>query len=230
MHDTQSKREVHDRAVILQSAPTYAEYLQANPCTAPMLRARQQEIRLAPDDQVYLCLMPNAIHMVVVASPDSPSTLAVVPVLARLARTSPRISFWVLDAEAGIDLVQQLVNESDIDQALSSRELPLLVLFDTAQRYLGHWGPHPAGFASQMNAWLSRHPDRGTLGEIEASADPPGRCPALRKELTYEMCLWYNSGLNQACVAEVRSLLESVQDESVPEDVETPEDELRDGQ
>ena len=208
----------------MQSAPTYAEYLRVHPCVAPLLQARQREIRLAPDDQLYFCTLPQAVHMVAVAHAGSPSTIAVLPVLARLAQASARISFWVLDPEAGVDLVQQMADDSAVDSALSRRALPLLALFDDERQFLGEWGPHPAGFSVYMDAWRRRHPD--CAPDCEFAADGVSRQDAtLCKELTHAMRLWYNSGLNQAVIAEVRALLESTLDEWIPDDGEGEEDE-----
>jgi hypothetical protein len=57
------------------------------------------------------------------------------------------------------------------------------------------------------------------LAESEA-ADDQAQFAALLEELTHEMRVWYNSGLNIACIAEVRALLAALLEDDTAEDEE----------
>lgn len=213
MDDSSTGRQGAENSVILESAWTYDEYVGAYSGLADRMEARQREVRLDVDDQLYFCTLPQFAHMVVVAEPDSPSTIAILPLLVRIARSSPRLCLWALDKGDGMKLLRELVDAPELSQSLSRRELPLVVLLDAGCRYLGDWGPQPAGMAERMAAWHKRHPEWESCLRGELPDEQSDCCAALAEDLTNEMRLWFNSGLAQECVAEIRALLAAVQEE-----------------
>lgn len=212
MHEKSSDENDARTPFLLEHAQTYAEYVQAHPAMAETMRARQQEIRLGPDDQLYLARFPHSLHMAVIAEPERAGTVVVVPLLARIADCMVRSSFWLLDLDTGKEVVRRAVEEADPVAELSARELPFLLLLDARGRYLGQWGPHPAGFASYMATWRVEHPEWDSRAAETTPVEMSGPNAKIERCLTHAMRAWYNSGLNAECVAEVCSLLETVEE------------------
>ena len=213
MREPEHMNGVNHAAFLFAAAPTYEEYLAGDLAPARLLRARMAEIRVSPGDQAFFSNLPEPVYLVAVAPGDSPSTVAVLPIMVRIARTSSRIDLRVLQEDDGIELLRKLIDDPELLDSLPQLDLPLLVVFDRERRYLGHWGPHPQGLHPYLDEWLSRYPNFETLSEDD-TAQGEATYASLTEQLTHELRLWFNSGLNQACVAEIRSLFPSPQDDS----------------
>ena len=208
MREVQYVNGVSDVSLLFAAAPVYAEYLAGDEALARLLRTRMAEIRVSPADQAFFAGLTEPVYVVAVAPSDSPSTIAVLPIVARIAAMNPRIDLRVLQEEDGIELPGALADDEDLLENLPDMDLPLVVLFDRDRQYLGHWGPHPQELDPYLDEWLSRHPEFETLVDDE-SAEGQEAYAALLEQLTHEMRLWFNSSLNRACVAELRTLFPS---------------------
>lgn len=212
MRDGQYANGAADDSFLFAAAPTYEEYLAGDVMFAPLLRARMAEVRLPAKDQAYFAALPEPVYLVAVAPGDSPSTVAVLPIVARIAACSARIELRVLQEEEGLALLSKLVDDPDILDNLPEMDLPLVVLFDRDGQYLSHWGPHPQAMDSYLDEWLRRHPSFETLIDDD-TAEGQAAYACLIDELVHEMRLWFNSGLNQACATEIRTMFPFVVDD-----------------
>ena len=71
MHEPSSSRPSAGESVLFDAASTYEEYLCDHPGAATaLMRARQDEVRLAVDDQLFFSMLPQMVHMVVVSDRD----------------------------------------------------------------------------------------------------------------------------------------------------------------
>ncbi|RIK51885.1 MAG: hypothetical protein DCC57_10440 [Chloroflexi bacterium] len=167
-----------------------------------VLAARLAEIRIAPDEQLFFVTYPDTIHWLAVAD-DSPATLVVLPLVAHVAALSPRLDLRVLGEDEAAAALVCLTGDPDAAALLEDADLPLLLAFDEEWQYQASWGPHPAAIDPYLEQWFAAHP--------AAESEPEEMDESLLAQLTQEMRLWYNSGLNQACAAELRAFLAGMQ-------------------
>lgn len=204
-----------DQLLAYSRTTTYAEYLAASP-QRQFLEMRRREIRLAPDDQLYFTAYPDLAHWLIVAADDSPDTLLVLPIIAHMAASIPRLTLRVVREEDAPSLLAALMDDADLLATLGDADLPLLISFDEEWHFQETWGPHPAAVEPYLDQWLADHPESEQLADDDS---PEGIAAYARlvEKLLYEARLWYNSGLNHACVQELRGLLARWHDESIDE-------------
>ena len=189
----------HEEALSLLRAASYQEYLSAHPGLSRTMRARDREIRLGADDQYFFSAFTDPIHFVVVASPTHRDTAIIVPLLEHVRRCLPRGSFCVVEPDRWAKFARrtQVVPLSLRD--LQAAELPHLFVLDGQLGYLGEWGPQPEAFDSYLQAWMAEeNGGDATLPQLGTADSIP----------LHVIRMWYNSGLNVDCAAEIRSLLE----------------------
>jgi hypothetical protein len=197
------------KTLIYHQAPTFSEYLELNSQHRALLEARLNEIRIAPDSQHFFVTYPDTIRWLAVAADDSPGTAAVLPVLAHVAAMSPRLDLRVLGEEEAAAVLARLTGNPDATALLADSDLPLLFAFDEDWQLQDQWGPHPAALDPYLERWLAEYP------EVEAESEWGEE---LLAQLTQAMRLWYNSGLNQACAAELCTFLAGMQTTGGDED------------
>ena len=186
--------------MLLRSA-TYEEYLFAHPGLSRTMRARSREIRIDADDQYTLSTFTFPVHFVVVASPTHRDTPVVLPVLEHIRRCLLRCSFWVVESDVWSRFARCVQEVPNSRHDVRSGELPLLFILDAQLRYLGTWGPQPEAYEVYLQEWTVEETDRRAETRQPATAD---MIPM------HVIRLWYNSGLNVDCAAEIRSLLETI--------------------
>lgn len=212
------------KSLIYTTAMSYADYL-AQSASREWLRIRQGEVRLLPEDQAFFAAYPDTAHWLIVLSDESPDTVAVLPVLMRMAACCPRLDVrLVLDDDEQLAQVAALVDDASVAAGLADADFPLLLVFDEEWHYQDQWGPHPSEIEPFLDKWLAENPDFEQLSEDESPA-AQSAYEQLLDELTQVMRLWYNSELTQAAVAEVRSLMAGLREASGGD-----EDEDDDGQ
>jgi hypothetical protein len=201
-----------EKTLIYSCAPTYDEYV-ATSLRQEFLEARAREIRLLPEEQAYFTEYPDLTHWLVVAADDSPDSLVVLPVLAHVAAWAPRLSLRVVREEEAASLLPALVNDPVLLMSWAEADLPLLLSFDEEWQFQEQWGPHPQAVEPFLDHWLAEHSDYEQLAEDESPAGQVDYARLLER-LLYELRLWYNSSLNQACSEELRALLARWHDEN----------------
>ncbi len=182
-----------------QRLPTFSEYLEMVPQNRELFETRLGEIRIPPDDLLFFVTYPQAVRMVVVVADDSPSTLVVLPVIAHVAAQSKRLDLRVVREPDAAALLARLTGDPQAGRTLAERSLPRLLVLDKQGQVQAAWGPHPAGIESYSADGDSEQPL-----QPQDNTDSP---PKQRERLIQEMRLWYNSGLDKQCVAELHTLL-----------------------
>lgn len=198
---------------------TVGEFFDLTPKLATPIRKRLQELHLEPADQLFFVTFPDTLNFLVLLSEDAPETTIVLPILVRLVELSPRFVLHILRDTDDLKLLQAMLEESEFTEELIDSDLPLVLIFDEEWNFQAQWGPHPQEAEAYLDRWFEEHPEYESLAE-EDSVESQRQYAALLESLTHEMRVWYNSGLNQACVKELRGLLESVTIEEDGEDRE----------
>ncbi|MCI0554391.1 MAG: thioredoxin family protein [Anaerolineae bacterium] len=188
---------------------TFEEFLQESPHLELWLRKRLGEVRIPQDDQTYFVTYPEHLNFLILLSEDAPETLVVTPVLVRALASCPRCLLQIVRDTDDVGPLARLLEEQGLTGVLSDIEPPTLFVFDDEWNYRGQWGPHPQGAEPYLDEWFVRYPAYEILADRDDSADLSAYVELL-EQLTHEMRVWYNSGLNQACVREVRMLMASL--------------------
>jgi hypothetical protein len=225
MHENERTRLRPEKTLLYSRAMTYREYRASeyDPSAAreygsasfrqDFLEARDREIRLLPEEQAYFTAYPDLIHWLVVVADDSPDSLVVLPVLAHVAAWVPRLSLRVVSEDEAARLLPSLVDDPGLLAAWADADLPLLLSFDEEWHFQEQWGPHPQAVEPLLEQWLAEHSDYERLSEDDSPAGQAAYARLL-EQLLYELRLWYNSSLNQACGEELRDLLARWHDEN----------------
>lgn len=205
------------RSLTFTAGRSFDEYLTDVPAMTLYLRRRLREIRIPVADQDFFVSYPDALHFIIVLNDDSPETAVVVPILAAIAQRSPRFTLQVMRDTDDLTDLSRLVDEIDLGGIIAEMGLPLLLIVDEEGIFQGQWGPHPQAAEQYLDEWFEARPEYDGLAE---SDDPVAQASfaKLLDELTFEMRTWYNSGLNQACISEVRALLTSLLDDEAPDE------------
>lgn len=211
------------KSLIYTTAMSYADYL-AQSASRELLQIRQGEVRLLAEDQAFFTTYPDVVHWMIIVSDESPDTIAVLPVLMRMAACCPRLDVrLVLDEDEQLAQVAQLVDDASVAGGLADADYPLLLIFDEEWQYQDQWGPHPAEIEPWLDSWLTEHPDFETLSDDE-SPEAQSAYEQILDELTQSMRLWYNSELTHAAVAEVRGVMTGLGEDSSDDEDDDSED------
>jgi hypothetical protein len=213
---------VRDKANALTRGLTFAEFLAASPRLGAMLRGRLREIRISPEDQDFFVQYPDVLNFVLLVNEEIPEAIAVVPVLVSITQRSPRFTLQLLRDTDDLAALARQVDEAELNRALNELALPLLYIFDEEWNLQGQWGPHPQAAESYLEAWFEAHPEYEKSAE-SLDSDEQALYTALLDKLTHEMRVWYNSGLNQACINEVRAVVATLLEDDNTDDDEDDE-------
>jgi hypothetical protein len=123
-----------------------------------------------------------------------------------VAELASRVNLRVIREDEAAYLLPALVNDPALLAGWADADLPLLLSFDEEWQFQEQWGPHPQAIEPYFDSWLAEHGDYERLAEDESPAGQAAYAHLLDR-LLYELRLWYNSSLNQACGEELRALL-----------------------
>jgi hypothetical protein len=197
------------RSLTYTAALTLQEFLALDATYGELLQRRLKEVRLTSEQQLRLNRYPDTLHFLVLLSIDDPDTVAVLPLLALIAAASPRIGLHILTDEDDLTLLDGLVDDLDLSSDLDDIDLPMLFILDEEWNVQETWGPRPEGADARLEEWLETHPEYESLADDESDEGQDAYAQLL-DELTYTMRVWYNSGLNAACVDEILTLLDAI--------------------
>lgn len=194
---------------------TAAEFLEATPSLAKLVRQRQQEILIPTPIQDYFVNYPDQLNFALLVSEEAPETPIILPLWMRIEKLSSRLSLRVFRDTDNLNLLNQLLDEIDLNEELGELELPICLLFDEEWNYQTQWGPHPQSAEPFLDRWFEQH------GEYEALADDETpeaqrKYAQLINDLIYQMRVWYNSELDGAAIQEIRDLLASLREDEEP--------------
>lgn len=208
MQSGQLNFDVSVKSLAYTSASSLEEFLAFEIDDSQRYGVRLQEVRIDADAQLFFNSYPDTLYFVLLVTVDDPDTLAVLPIVARIAASSPRFGLRILRDDADLSLMNMLVDEVDFLEDLDDLDLPQLYVFDEEWQLQEQWGPRPQEAEAYLESWLEQHP------EYEALDDDSEAYGAVVTALNNEMRLWYNSGLTQACVAEIWQLLAGLQSDN----------------
>lgn len=215
---------ITERIFDFTAALTFDEYLEIAPLYQLLLRARYQETRLPVADQLFLAQYSETLHFLAVVADDSPDTVAVLPVLAHIVAAAPCIDLRIVREdlvrdEEPMPWLVRVVDDPQLLDSLPDMDLPLLLILDEDWQVQEVWGPHPQAVEPKLDLWLEQYPDYERLTDDDS---PKGQeqYAQLLDQLTAEMRVWYNSGLDRECVAEIREILTSLQSDDTDDEEE----------
>ncbi len=198
------------KSLAVTAGLSFAEYLVAYPAVAPILRSRRQEVRLSPDDQLFLATYSEWLHLMVVVETESPDTCILLPLLACLAETTPRLSLRILTTDDDLTALANLVEEVDLLDEDGDVDFPLLLVFDEEWEVSAQWGPRPQVADTYLDQWMEAHDDYTALMDLDDDDITPAQedqLAELTQRLYHEMRMWYAKDADQAAVTEIRALL-----------------------
>lgn len=210
---------VTQKAVLFTTGLTFPEFLENTPALRPGLQNRRQEVRLPPETQEFLVNYPEILHWVVLLDEDAPETTVVVPILVRMARSSPRFTLHVAGDHELPALLNALADDLELNGDAQDLDLPQLLLYDEEWNFQGQWGPHPQAADRYLDEWFAQHTEYEILAESHVPTDQE-KYALLLDELTHKMRVWYNSGLNRAAIQEVHALLATLLEEGDDDEVD----------
>lgn len=205
--------DVSGSALAYTTSNSLEEFLANDNEHREQYSVRLREARLGGDDQLFFNSYPDTLYLLMLVTVEDPDTLAVLPVVARIVDAAPRLGLRIVRDDADLGLLNALVDDTDLLEDLEEMDLPQIFFFDEEWQLQDQWGPRPQAAEQRLEEWLERHPEYDTL------ADDDDAYVALVEELNSEMRLWYNSGLSQECVREIRAVLAGLQSDAETEDV-----------
>jgi hypothetical protein len=205
----------HDKVLAFGRGLCYDEFVQRSSRFAHLLRIRYDETRLGPAVQLAAATFPDTLNILAVISEEDPDTLAVLPIVARLADAGTRLRLRILCDDDDLAPLTTLAPDLDLATLLDEWDLPQFLCFDEDWYQQAQWGPRPNRAEAQVEKWLAAHPEYEALAEDETT-EGHDRYLALVEELILEMRVWYNSGLAGSCLDEWLDLLRAWQTDESP--------------
>lgn len=202
-----------ERSLAFTACLTVEEYLAPRPDLRDLFGARRDEVRVPPAAQLFFAEYPDTLHFVALVNDVLSETVIVAPIWTRIADACPRADLRVLVDDGDPATLENMVNDPDALAEFDGIELPQLLIFDDEWQLQARWGPRPPAAEAYLDEWLTRHPEFETLGDV-ATPEAQQSYADLNRALTYEMRIWYNSGLDRESVEGVRATLAALQDES----------------
>jgi len=201
---------LNHKSLAVTAGLSFAEYLATYPEAAPTLRSRRHEVRLSPDDQLFLATYPDWLHLMVIVEAESPDTDILLPLLARLVETSSRLSLRILTTDDDLTALAELVEDVDLLDEEADLAFPLLLVFDEEWEVSTQWGPRPQVADTYLDRWMETHTDYVALMDLDDDDITPAQedqLAELTQRLYHEMRMWYVKDADQAAVTEIRTLL-----------------------
>ena len=202
---------IQNKAFAFTSHLTLHEYLDTIADQRQLTNIRLAEVRLPLNRQEFLINYPDILHFLLIISDDAPETAIILPVIEHIVTTSPRFMLRIMRDTGDLSRIEAIVDELDLSEE-SETDLPLLLVFDEEWNWRGQWGPRPEAAESYFDNWLESHPEFEQLAAGKSTTEQ-GAYLQLTNELLQEMRVWYNSGLDQECIREICTLLESLRED-----------------
>jgi hypothetical protein len=203
---------VHEAVFAFTSGLTFREYLRTlDRDHSKALVERYHLLRIDPQIQSFLTTYPVWLHLVLLVSDDTPDTMMILPIVQRLVDLTPRLELRILTDESDLVALNEVVDEGiDLEEDLADIDLPLLFIFDEELNQQAQWGPRPEAAEERLEQWFAAHPNYEKLLADDNNEDVE-TLEQLIDELTYQMRLWYNDDLTEACVLEITQILQRLQ-------------------
>ena len=159
---------IQQKLFAFTSGLTAAEYLEASPTLARLVRQRFAEIRVPVDIQDFFITQPDVFNFALIVSDEAPETAIILPIWMRTAQQSTRFNLRIFSDTDDLTSLAQLVEELDLSEDLADLELPLCFIFDEEWNCQSQWGPHPQAAEPFLDQWFEEHPEYEALADDES--------------------------------------------------------------
>ena len=89
----------HDKSLAYGRGLCFAEFARRSNRFGPLLCTRYAETRLGPSVQLVAGNFPETMNILALVSEEDPDTVAVLPIVARLADAGPRMMLRILSED-----------------------------------------------------------------------------------------------------------------------------------
>lgn len=124
--------------------------------------ANQAAATVRPEDIAFFNSLPETVNTLIITEDWCGDALANVPVLAKLAEQTGKLTLRLFLRDQNLDLADQYLKEGKY------RSVPVFVFFDQEMRELGHFIERPAQATAEMqaatDALVAEHPELPDLG------------------------------------------------------------------
>ncbi len=124
--------------------------------------ANQAAATVRPEDIAFFNSLPETVNTLIITEDWCGDALANVPVLAKLAEQTGKLTLRFFLRDQNLDLADQYLKEGKY------RSVPVFVFFDQEMRELGHFIERPAQATAEMqaatDALVAEHPELPDLG------------------------------------------------------------------
>lgn len=158
-----------------ESGADFEHYLTLVEKNRELWRGVWDRVVLPPDITERVAALEGTWHLVALSEDWCGDAVNLLPLVGRLARAVPGLSFRVLGRDANLDLM-------DAHLTGTSRSIPVIIVYDEAFQERGWWGPRPAPIQRwvleeglkrpsderyrEIRRWYARDRGRTTLEEI----------------------------------------------------------------
>jgi hypothetical protein len=181
------------------------EYVEAmDQHQAAMLR-RLDEVSLTAEDQRYFGQRERPRYVLVMTEDWCGDSLMNLPIVARIVEAAPQMELRIFVRSRAADL-----NRYYEERGITN--IPAVTFLDEAFGEIGTWVERPQAGHSRVEAWAAARPGvielYGLYGDPSLTAEERRRLFDERfPEFKTEMEAWYEEGLQQAMVDEIKALL-----------------------
>jgi hypothetical protein len=185
-----------------QHGLTLEQYVDGMSRHQAATRRRLAQVRLTAADRAALGRVAGARHALVMTEDWCGDSLLNVPILAAIVAAVPGMDMRVFSraAEPALEAYYQ---------ARGITHIPVFSFLDDDFKELATWVERPQAAHERLAAWYAARPEVAAL-RADTRLDPEERRSRLRPltaGLLDEMEGWYNAGLQQATIDEIRQLL-----------------------
>ncbi len=185
-----------------QGGLTLEAYLGSMRTHQDSTRRQLAQIALRAEDRTVFARLNHVRHALVMTEDWCGDSMLNVPILAHIVQAVPGLDLRVFVRSASPELDRY-------DQSRGIARIPVFTFFDAEFRELATWVERPRAAHERLAAWYAARPEIAAV-RSDPALDPDERRQKLRPltaGLLAEMESWYDQGLWQATVDEIRQLL-----------------------
>lgn len=141
---------------------TVEQYKRQMTRNRELFEANEARATVRPEDVAFFNSLPQSINTLVITEDWCGDALANVPVLAKLAEQTGKLTLRLFLRDQNLDLADQYLKEGKY------RSVPVFVFFDQEMHELGHFIERPAQATAEMDAnaasLAAQHPELPDVG------------------------------------------------------------------
>ena len=167
-----------------------------------VMRRRLQILRLFPEDRAFFGRLTGPLRILVLTENTCGDSLMNLPILARAAAAAPDMAVRIFVRSQNPDLAEAFARRG-------IHNIPIFLFMDGTFEEIGLWVERPQPANSLLEEWWAQHPRAAALRAKEVR--PRAEALALKKASEARLAAmeaWYDAGLQQATVAELKRLLQ----------------------